>query len=133
MGNGSRYVLGKGVSFSKWKSSLQAKLAKRNLLGHVFHDIEEIEPAIAPQALLAMGAEYTPQQYQELVARYRSERAARKMGEIEARNIIIDRLSDSVCPQTYQKYTAEQLLESVAKTRSESATAPYSSALDCGK
>lgn len=52
------------------------------------------------------------------------------MGEIEARNIIIDRLSDSVCPQTYEKYTAKQLCESVAKTRSEAATASYSLALE---
>ena len=35
-----------------------------------------------------------------------------------------------MCPRTYEKYTAKQLYESVAKTRSESATAPYFSALE---
>ena len=65
-----------------------------------------------------------------LYNKYRAEKAAWKIGEIEARNIIIDRSSDSVCLRTYEKYTVKQLYENVAKTRSESAAAPYASALE---
>ena len=100
MGNKNRYVLGEGTSFSKWKSSLQVKLAKRNLLGHVFHDIQEIQPAIAPQALPTLVSGQTPQQYQEILAEYQAKRAAWKTGEIEAGNIGIDRLSDIYALET---------------------------------
>ena len=44
----SKIILEAGVSFAKWKSSLQAKLARRNMLGHVFHEIPGIRPIMIP-------------------------------------------------------------------------------------
>ena len=44
----SKIILEAGVSFAKWKSGLQAKLARRNVLGHVFHDIPGIRPVLNP-------------------------------------------------------------------------------------
>ena len=49
MGNdNNKLILGAGVSFLQWKSALQAKLARRSVLGHVFHDIPGIRPLPIP-------------------------------------------------------------------------------------
>lgn len=44
----SKLILTAGVSFQLWKSILQAKLARRNVLGHVFHEIPGIRPLLSP-------------------------------------------------------------------------------------
>lgn len=130
MANRGKLVLGEGVSFLKWKSSLQVKLAKRQVLGHVFHDTEEIEPIVMPQPPQPKKEDQTDSEYAEIQAKYKSERAAWKLGEIAARSIIIGRLSDSVCPHSYEKYLAKQLYDCVARVRQETATAPYAHALE---
>ncbi|KAI1003378.1 hypothetical protein K3495_g4827 [Podosphaera aphanis] len=42
-------ILDNNVSFIQWRSVLQASLARRNVLGHVFHDIAGIRPITMPQ------------------------------------------------------------------------------------
>ncbi|KAI0994328.1 hypothetical protein K3495_g13855 [Podosphaera aphanis] len=47
-----------------------------------------------------------------------------------AKSIIINRLEPVICPSSYDHITARQLYDSVANTRQETATAPYSIALE---
>lgn len=44
----SKVVLAQDVPLAKWKSSLQAKLAKNNVIGHVFHNFAGIRPISRP-------------------------------------------------------------------------------------
>lgn len=52
------------------------------------------------------------------------------LGEIKAKSIIATRLTSTTCPQNYDHMTAKGLYETVAGTRPETATAPYSTALE---
>ncbi|KAI1000913.1 hypothetical protein K3495_g7281 [Podosphaera aphanis] len=52
------------------------------------------------------------------------------LGEIEAKNIITQRLSAPICPSQYENMTAKQLFDTVASTRQETATAPFAIALE---
>lgn len=129
MGNNeNKVILGSGVAFSKWRSSLQAKLARREVIDHVFHDIEGIDAALRPT--LPDRSTQSDEQFEAQIKEYRKSRTKWILGEIEAKNIIIDRLSASVCPETYDNLTAKQLYDGIARTRQESATAPYAVALE---
>ena len=50
MNNESMIILGTGANFVEWETDLQTELVKRGRLGHVFHDIDGIPPAIRPIA-----------------------------------------------------------------------------------
>ncbi|KAI1001734.1 hypothetical protein K3495_g6469, partial [Podosphaera aphanis] len=52
------------------------------------------------------------------------------LGEICAKNVIINRLDPSMCPMSYDQMTAQELYNSIADTRKETATAPYARALE---
>lgn len=124
----SKVILGTGVSFHQWKSSLQAKLARRNVLGHVFHDIPGIRPLPAPAAITPPGSDA------DVTAKPTDEEIVAPeqwiLGEIEAKNIITLRLSPSICPQNYDNMTAKQLYDNRASTRQQTAAAHYATALE---
>ena len=50
MNNESMIILGTEANFVEWETDLQTELVKRGRLGHVFHDIVGIPPAIMPTA-----------------------------------------------------------------------------------
>ncbi|KHJ32681.1 hypothetical protein EV44_g0983 [Erysiphe necator] len=124
----NKVILGTGVSFHLWKSCLQAKLARRNVLGHVFHDIPGIRPLLAPYAKIAPDLDTGTN-----VKSPDEELAALEqwiLGEIEAKNIITMRLSPSICPRNYDNMTAKQLYDTIASTRQQTAAAHYATALE---
>ncbi|KAI0991030.1 hypothetical protein K3495_g17157, partial [Podosphaera aphanis] len=45
----SAIILAPGVSFADWESDLQAALIKKGRLAHVFHNLDEIRPAVRPE------------------------------------------------------------------------------------
>ena len=129
MGNdNNKLILGAGVSFLQWKSALQAKLARRSVLGHVFHDIPGIRPLTIPTdpAITKPSSDKLP----ELTAAYLADLEKWILGEIEAKNVITTRLVSSVCLQNYDNMTAKQIYDTLAGTRQETASAPYSQALE---
>ncbi|KAI1001421.1 hypothetical protein K3495_g6779 [Podosphaera aphanis] len=115
-------ILGSGVSFPKWRSALQAKLGRRNVLGHVFHNIRGIRPRPEPA---------TPTtQSEEAVNKYQANLEECTLGDIEAKDIIIDRIVPTMCPNHYDNMTAKELYDTIAYTRQETASAPYTISLD---
>lgn len=44
----AKEVLGNGITFTVWRMALRAKLGRKNVLGHVFHDIPGIRPVLIP-------------------------------------------------------------------------------------
>ncbi|KAI0991827.1 hypothetical protein K3495_g16360, partial [Podosphaera aphanis] len=121
-------MLGNGVPFVSWRMSLQAKLGRKNVLGHVFHDIPGIRPLRVPidPAAANPDADIPPAVNDAFLA----DLEKWTLGEIEAKSIIIQRLSSTICPQHYFNMTAKQLYDTIAGTRIETATAPYASALE---
>ncbi|KAI1004334.1 hypothetical protein K3495_g3876 [Podosphaera aphanis] len=115
-------ILGSGVSFPKWRSALQAKLGRRNVLGHVFHNVRGIRPRPEPA---------TPEtQSEEALSKHQADLEEWTLGEIEAKNIIIDRIVPTMCPNQYDNMTAKELYDTIADTRQETAAAPYTLSLD---
>ncbi|KAI0995950.1 hypothetical protein K3495_g12232 [Podosphaera aphanis] len=105
-------ILGENTdSYSRWDASLRARLAKRDLTGHVIHDDEDVDPVNKP------------------AKEHRREVLTWKNNETEARNIILERLSTKVWPRDYVRLSAKNLYDSVTKTRKESASKPYLEAL----
>ncbi|KAI1000131.1 hypothetical protein K3495_g8064 [Podosphaera aphanis] len=121
-------ILDHSVSFVQWRSALQAKLARRNVLGHVFHDIPGLRPITMPEVPTIT----TPNamNMDDLVTHYIEELEQWILLEIEAKNIIVARLNQSNCPQSVETMTAKQLYDNIAGTRQETATAPYLVALE---
>ncbi|KAI0996110.1 hypothetical protein K3495_g12072 [Podosphaera aphanis] len=108
--NTSLVILRETDSFSRWDAALRARLAKRDLTGHVIHD----DPDVGPEAIWKL---------------HRSEVLTWKNNETEARNIILERLSSKVWPRNYVRLSAKALYDSVSKSRRETASAPYLDAL----
>lgn len=50
-------------------------------------------------------------------------------GEIEARDILVNRITKDVCPQNFLNMTAKQLFDHVAGAREEGATTPWETAV----
>ncbi|KAI0996353.1 hypothetical protein K3495_g11830 [Podosphaera aphanis] len=125
----SKVVLAQGVPLAKWKSSLQAKLAKNNVIGHVFHKFPGIRPITQPIDTTTGMTVEDPNFIQTLEA-YIHDLEAWTLGEICAKNIIINRLDPSMCPRSYDQLTAQELYNSIADNRKETATAPYARALE---
>ncbi|KAI0991640.1 hypothetical protein K3495_g16547, partial [Podosphaera aphanis] len=125
----SKVVLSQGVPLAKWKSCLQAKLAKNNVIGHVFHNFPGIRPILRPADTTA---EMSPEDPDFSTALDEHLRALEiwTLGEISAKNIIISRLDPSMCPRSYDQMTALELYNSIADTRKETATALYARALE---
>ncbi|KAI0992439.1 hypothetical protein K3495_g15746, partial [Podosphaera aphanis] len=72
----------------------------------------------------------TAENYQQQLDNYQRLLEVWTLGEIKAKSIIINRLDPVICPSSYDHLTARQLYDSVANTRQETATAPYSIALE---
>lgn len=121
-------LLSHNVPFNQWKSSLQAKLARRNVLGHVFHDIPGIRPLLMPVDPIVACPDY--ENSSTLSSEYLIKLEQWILGEIKAKSIITTRLSSIVCPQNYDHMTAKELYDTVAGTRQETATTLYSTALE---
>ena len=122
----SKIILENGTPFNKWRSSLQAKLARRNVIGHVFHDFPGIKPVKCPiDPSLA-----NPDAENSLNEQYLVQLEQWTLGELEAKNIITSRLSTLTCPTNYDYMTAKELYDTIANTRKETAAAPYASALE---
>lgn len=118
-----RVILGSGVSFSGWETDVQAALAEKKRLAYVFHDIG-MRPIVRPEKP-AKSADLNDYQYQILLEKYQDEIDRWIEGDVEAKNIIVCRMSPEVRPRNYRKYTAKQLFEHAASTRQESAITPY--------
>lgn len=118
-----RVVLGSGVSFSEWETDVQAALAEKKRLAYVFHDIG-MRPIVRPEKPLKT-ANITETQYQTLLEKYHDNVDKWIEGDVEAKNILVCRMSAEVRPKNYRKYTAKQLFEHAASTRQESAITPY--------
>lgn len=124
----AKEILGNGCSLTSWSMALQAKLGRKNVLGHVFHDIPGIRPITAPvdPTITNPAAE----NYQDLLDLYLTNLERWTLGEIEAKNIIIQRLTNTMRPNNYNNMTAKALFDTIAGTRTETATAPYAVALE---
>ncbi|KAI1003022.1 hypothetical protein K3495_g5189 [Podosphaera aphanis] len=126
----SKVVLTEGVSLAKWKCSLQAKLAKNNVIGPVFHNFPGIRPVTRS---VGPTAEMTPDDDPTFLSTHDNHLKALKtwtLGEISAKNIIISRLDPSICPRSYGQMTAQELYNSIADTRKETATVPCALSLE---
>lgn len=120
-------ILAPGVSFTDWESDLQAALVKKGRLAHVFHNLEDIEPAIRPTAPIEEGQK--SEEYERLRAKYKQEAARWREGEIEAVNVLIRRLSKGVRPQDYRRMSEIQIFGNIALSREEGAATPYETAV----
>lgn len=114
---------------TKWKTRLQAKQAKNNVIGHVFHNYPGIRPINKPVDPTEGKAQTDPDFEMVLQAHLRDLKVW-TLGEIFAKNIIINRLESSMCPRTHDHMTAKELYDGIANTRKETATAPYALALE---
>lgn len=125
----SKVVLTQGVSLAKWKSALQAKLAKYNVIGHVFHNYPGIRAITMPKDPTE-GMSQSDTNFQSVLDAHLRDLEVWTLGEISAKNIIINRLDPCMCPRTHEHMTAQQLYNSIVDTRKETATAPYALALE---
>lgn len=98
-------VLEHGVSFIQWRAALQAKLARRNVLGHVFHDIPGIRPVMIPTDPTITIPNAI--KIDELMEIYVINVEQWVPCEIEAKNIIILRLGKTNFPQLYEHVTSK--------------------------
>ena len=91
----AKEVLGNGITFKAWRMALRAKLGRKNVLGHVFHDNPGIRPVLIPidPLLTNPDAEQLTEQYLTALERW-------TLGEIEAKNIITQRLSRTFARNT---------------------------------
>ncbi|KAI0993553.1 hypothetical protein K3495_g14631 [Podosphaera aphanis] len=121
-------ILGENTVSGRWDASLRARLAKRDLTGHVIHDDEDVDPVNKPAAPLR-AADTTDSEWALIWKEHRRELLTWKNNETEARNIILERLSTKVWPRDYVRLSAKDLYDNVAKTRKESASKPYLEAL----
>ncbi|KAI0993160.1 hypothetical protein K3495_g15024 [Podosphaera aphanis] len=125
----NRVVLKDGVSFANWRGDLRAELSRADVLGHIFHDIEGIDPEIEPTEPKFSKSEPV-ENFEKAKQEYKVRRRAWIRGEIEAQNIIIQRLDDSKKPHDYHRYTAKQLYEMIARSNQVTNLLPHSEAFD---
>ncbi|KAI0990905.1 hypothetical protein K3495_g17282, partial [Podosphaera aphanis] len=120
-------ILGPGVSLSTWIANLQSALVRRRCLGHVFHNIPGIKPAMRPTA--PEKGTLTDAEYSTKMKEFENDLISWTEGEIEARNILVNRITKDVCPQNFLNMTAKQLFDHVANAREEGATTPWETAV----
>lgn len=91
----SPIVLAPRVSFAGWESDLQVALIHKGRLAHVFHNLDGIKPALRP--IEPSRESETPDAEFEKISASCTENLARwNEGEIEAKNVLLRRLSPSV-------------------------------------
>ncbi|POS87029.1 ribosomal protein S18 [Erysiphe pulchra] len=123
-----RVILKDGVSFTSWVGDLRVELSRNNVLGHVFHNIPGIEPKIEPLEPQEMEFE-KEDDFNEARQVHKTRLQAWIKGEIEAQNIIIQRLDYSKMPHDCLQYTAKQLYDTVSRSN-KMTLLPYSEAFD---
>lgn len=123
MARESAITLTPGISFADWESDLQAALIKKGRLSHIFHDIPEIKPAVRPIA--PVKGYKTEAEFSNAFKKYEEELGKWKEGEIEAKNVLLRRLSPSVRPQDFRRMIAKQIFDNIATPREEGAATPY--------
>ncbi|KAI0999398.1 hypothetical protein K3495_g8797 [Podosphaera aphanis] len=69
-------------------------------------------------------------QSEEAMNKHQADLEEWTLGKIEAKNIIIDRIVPTMCPNHYDNMTAKELYDTIANTRQETASAPYTISLD---
>ena len=121
-------VLSPGVSFADWESDLQAALIKKGRLAHIFHDLDEIKPAKRPDPP-TIKTGHSKEEFDLIFSKFEDDLAKWKEGEIEAKNILLRRLHESVRPQNFRKMSAKQIFDTIATTREEGAAVPYETAV----
>ncbi|RKF57133.1 hypothetical protein OnM2_076065, partial [Erysiphe neolycopersici] len=124
----NRVILAPGVSFARWKADLQDALSRRNCVGHIFHNMHGIPPAVMPQPIPPRDETQTEETYNHLLTQHNQALYQWSQGEIQSKNILISRLSDSLQPESFDNFTAKQLYDLTATTREQWASAPYQSA-----
>lgn len=121
-------ILGETDSFSRWDAALRARLAKRDLTGHVIHDDPDVDPVSRPiDPIRATGV--ADADWEDTWVRHRRAVLTWKNHETEARNIILERLSEKVWPRDHVRLSAKALYDSVSTSRKESSAATYIDAL----
>lgn len=123
-----RVILKDGVSFTSWVGDLRVELSRNDVLGHVFHNMPGIEPKTEPLEPQQVEFE-TEDDFNEARQAYKTRLRAWINGEIEAQNIIIQRLDNSKMPHDCLKYTAKQLYDTVFRANKKTLL-PYSEAFD---
>ena len=108
-------ILGPGTSFLDWESDLQAALIKKGRLSHIFHNLEEIRPAIQPTEPLNKQGQ-SDIEFSKLLDKHYDDLREWKEGEIEAKNILLRRLSQNVRPQNFRHMSAKQIFDNIAST-----------------
>lgn len=118
-----RVILGPGVSFSEWETDVQAALAEKKRLAYVFHEIG-MRPIIRPTPPVK-SPDTSDTEFKITLEEYQNQVDKWIEGDVEAKNILVCRMSMEVRPKNYRKYTAKQLYEHAAMTRQETAITPY--------
>ncbi|KAI0990902.1 hypothetical protein K3495_g17285, partial [Podosphaera aphanis] len=124
----SAIVLAPGISFADWESDLQAALIHKGRLAHVFHNLDGIKPALRPIEP-SRKPETTDADFEKVSASYTESLARWSEGEIEAKNVLLRRLSPGVRPQNFRQMSAKQIFDTIATTREEGAAMPYETAV----
>ena len=126
--NTSLVILGETDSFSRRDAPPRARLAKRNLTGHVIHDDPDVDPIFRPSES-KREEQLSNDTWEEIWRTHRRAVLTRKNHEIEARNIILERLSEKVWPRDHIRLSAKALYDSVSSPRRETSSATYIDAL----
>ncbi|KAI0992945.1 hypothetical protein K3495_g15239, partial [Podosphaera aphanis] len=126
--NSGLIILGETDSFSRWDAALRARLAKRDLTGHVIHNDPDDDPVIRPNVPVRQP-NTTDEAWQEIWTKHRRAVLVWKNHETEARNIVLERLSEKLWPKDQVTLSAKALYDSAANTRRESASGNYIDAI----
>lgn len=122
-------ILKDGVSFVNWRADLRAELSRADVLGHVFHDIRGIDPEIEPKDPDRTKFK-TIEDYDVAMQAYKIRLRAWTKGEIEAHNIIIQRLDDSKKSHFIFECTAKELYDMIASSNEVKDFLPHSEAFE---
>ena len=101
-----------------------AKLTKRDIVGHVFHDEKGFRPEVEPEVPIARPSK-NAESYARRMTEYEANLRQWARGEIQAYQTIIDRLDPSIRPTQRRNVTAKQLFDEIAEARVPSTTLPY--------
>lgn len=92
-------ILGPGVGLSNWIANIQSALVRRKCLGHVFHNVPGIKPAKCPE--MPKKEDSSSAEYSAKIREYENELMKWTEEEIEARNILVNRIVRDICPQNF--------------------------------
>ena len=121
-------ILGETDSFSRWDVALRARLAKCHLSCNFIHDDPDVDLVFRPiDPVREEGI--SDSDLNILWSTHRRAVLTWKNHEVEASNIILERLSETVWPRDHIQLSAKALYDSVSSSRRESSSATYIDAL----